>query len=195
MRKAVILGIAVMTVALFAGTSLAQGGRVAVIDINKILNESDEGMAAKRKMEARYTEIKKSVDAKQEEARKLKEEIDKQKVMLGKEKLKEKEDALQAKLNELRQMTQKGEEEMQAQQGEMTREVFRKVKVQVDAVVKAQNIALVLEKSAGVIYFDEPLDITQQVLDRMQKVSKEAKGKEPQQQKKADPKKGAGGGK
>jgi outer membrane protein len=169
---------------LAAGTSRAEGIRVAVIDVNKILNESEAGQAAKKKMEARYEEIKKAVDAKQEEAKKLKDEIDKQKVMLGKEKLKEKEDALQAKVNELRQLTQDGEREMQARQGEMTREVLKVIEVHLDAVVKAEKLDLVLERSAGVVHYVESLDITRRVLDLVNQTPKPAAGK-----------KGEGGGK
>jgi len=190
MRKAGIILAAVMVTAIFAGTSLAEGLRVGVIDMNKILNESDAGQAAKKKMEARYEELKKAIDLKQEEARKIKEEIDKQKVMLGKEKLKEKEDALQAKLNELRQLTQEGEREMQTRQGELTREVLKSVEAKVDVVVKADKIDLVLEKSAGVIHFNESMDITKRVLALVNGESKAAP------QKKAEPeKKGTGGGK
>jgi len=164
MRKAGIILVAAMVTAIFAGTSLAEGLRVAVIDMNKILNESVAGQAAKKKMEARYEELKKAIDAKQEEARKIKDEIDKQKVMLGKEKLKEKEDALQAKINELRQMTQEGEQEMQARQAEFTREVLKSVEVQVEVVVKADKLDLVLEKTAGVIHFNPSMDISSRVL-------------------------------
>jgi outer membrane protein len=164
MRKAGIILVAAMVTAIFAGTSLAEGLRVAVIDMNKILNESVAGQAAKKKMEARYEELKKAIDVKQEEARKLKDEIDKQKVMLGKEKLKEKEDALQAKINELRQMTQEGEQEMQARQAEFTREVLKSVQSKIDIVVKAEKFDLVLEKTAGVIHFNPSMDISSRVL-------------------------------
>jgi len=165
---------AILAAVFAAGTSHAEGIRVAVIDVNKILNESEAGQAAKKKMEARYEEIKKAVDAKQEEAKKLKEEIDKQKVMLGKEKLKEKEDALQAKVNELRQLTQDGEREMQARQGEQTREVLKIVEVHLEAVVKAEKLDLVLERSAGVVHYAESLDITRRVLDLVNKTPKPA---------------------
>ena len=183
MRKAGIILVAAVVVAVFSGTSLAEGLRVAVIDVNKILNDSAAGQAAKKKMEARYEELKKSIDAKQEEARKIKEEIDKQKVMLGKEKLKEREDALQAKVNELRQMTQEGEREMQTRQGEFTREVLKSVEAKVDVVVKAEKLDLVLEKSAGVVHFNESMDITQRVLKLVDADTK------PAQEKKAAPEK------
>jgi len=174
MGKAKHLVLAILGAVLLAGTSRAEGIRVAVIDVNKILNESEAGQAAKKKMEARFEELKKTIEAKQEEARKLKEEIDKQKVVLGKEKLKEKEDALQAKVNELRQLTQEGEKEMQARQGEMTREVLKVVETQLDTVVKAEKLDLVLERSAGVVHFAESLDITRRVLDLVNKEGKPA---------------------
>jgi Skp family chaperone for outer membrane proteins len=127
--------------------------------------------------------LKKKIDVTQEEARKIKEEIDKQKVMLGKEKLKEREDALQAKINELRQMTQEGEQEMQARQAEFTREVLKTVEAQVDVVVKADKLDLVLEKTAGVIHFNPSMDISPRVLALVNSASKAAPVK-----------KGSGGG-
>ncbi len=173
----VTVAAALLLAVLAAGTSRAEGIRLAVIDVNRILNESEAGQAAKKKMEARYEELKKTLDAKQEEAKKLKEEIDKQKVMLGKEKLKEKEDALQAKVNELRQLSQDGEKEMQARQGELTREVLKVIEVHLDSLVKAEKLDLVLERSAGVVHFAESLDITKRVLELVNKAPKEAAGK------------------
>jgi len=173
MRKTVVPVVFVLAV-LFSGVSFAEGLRVAVIDVNKILNESEAGQAAKKKMEARYEELKKTIDAKQEEARKIKEELDKQKVMVGKEKLKEKEDALQVKINELRQLTQDGEKDMQARQGELTREVLKTVEAKVDAVVKADKIDLVLEKSAGVVHVSDSLDITRRVMKMVNEDGKAA---------------------
>ncbi|MGZ8447945.1 MAG: OmpH family outer membrane protein [Candidatus Deferrimicrobiaceae bacterium] len=195
MRKAGIIMVAVAVAAVFAGTSLAEGLRVAVIDVNKILNESEAGKAAKKKMEGRYEELKKTIDAKQEEARKIKEEIDKQKVMVGKEKLKEKEDALQAKVNELRQLTQDGEREMQARQGELTRDVLKSVEAKVDAVVKADKLDLVLEKSAGVVHYNESMDITQRVLTLVNGDGKETSEKKATPEKKTTPEKKAAPGK
>ena len=196
MRKTGIILVAAAVAAVFAGTCLAEGLRVAVVDVNKILNDSEAGQAAKKKMEARYEELKKTIDAKQEEARKIKEEIDKQKVMVGKEKLKEKEDALQAKLNELRQLTQEGEREMQTRQGELTRDVLKSVEAKVDVIVKADKLDLVLEKSAGVVHYNESMDITQRVLALVNGGGKAAPEKKAGPEKKAAPeKKGGGGGK
>lgn len=154
----------------FACGAYAEGLKVAVIDINKILNESEEGKVAKKKIESRYEELKKKVEEKQEEAKKIKDEIDKQKIILGKEKLKEKEDSLNAKVAELRQMTQDAEREMQKSQGELTQEVLKSVKVKMDKVVSEQKIDLVLDLTqGGVIHFNTAIDITARVQELVNK--------------------------
>ncbi len=161
----------------FAGAARAEGLKVAVIDVNKILNESEAGKAAKKKMEDRYEELKKKIDAKQDEARKIKDEIDKQKILLGKEKLKEKEDALNGKVAELRQLTQDAEKEMQTRQGEQTREVLKVIEVQLDKVVAEEKLDLVFDRTqGGVVHFNSVLDITARVQGLVDKESKEKTG-------------------
>ena len=154
---------------LATGPARAEGIKVAVIDVNKVLNESEAGKVAKKKMEDRYEELKKQIDKKSEEARKMKEDLDKQKILLGKEKLKEKEDALNARVAELRQLTQEAEKEMQNRQNELTRDILKIIEGQVNKVVKDEKIDLVLERTSGVIHFDPSMDITGKVLDLVNK--------------------------
>lgn len=148
-----------------AGAAHAEGIKMAVIDVNKILNESEVGKDAKKKMEGRYEELKKKIDAKNDEARKMKDELDKQKILIGKEKIKEKEDALNARVAELRQLTQESEKEMQTRQGELSRDVLKMIEVQVDRIVAQDKIDLVIERGAGVVHANPALDITGKVLE------------------------------
>jgi len=159
-----IIAAMVAAAILAAGPAIAQGLKIAVIDVNKVLNESEAGKIARKKMENRYEELKKKVDAMTEEAKKMKEEIDKQKILLGKEKLKAKEEALAAKVAELRKVSQESENEMQRRQRDLTREVLKIVEGQVDKIVQEEKIDLLLERSSGVVHFNPSLDITAKVL-------------------------------
>ncbi len=168
--KAWLMAAVFASVIVIAGAAGAEGPRIAVVDVNKILNESTAGKAAKLRIEARYEELKKKVEDKQEEARKVKEEIDKQKILLGKEKLKEKEDALNGKIAELRQLTQEAEKEMQTRQGEQTREVLKIVEAQMEKIVAAEKIDLVLDRTqGGIVHFSPAMDITDKVLEMVNK--------------------------
>ncbi len=166
---------AVAAVTVLGGAAYAEGIKVAVIDVNKILNESEAGKEAKVKMEARYEELKKKIEVKNDEAKKMKEELDKQKILLGKEKLKEREDALKAKVDELRQLTQESEKEMQNRQGEVTREILKAIEGRLDKYIADEKFDLVLEKSAGVIHSNPSLDITAKVLELVNKEKAVAK--------------------
>ncbi|GAB4367738.1 MAG: hypothetical protein Kow00128_12530 [Deltaproteobacteria bacterium] len=166
-RGAAILLVLLAAVSFAAGPGLAEGLKIAVIDVNKILNESEAGKAARKKMEARYEELKKKIESVTAEARAMKEELDKQKILLGKEKVKEKEEALAAKVGELRQLTQKSEQEMQNRQKELTREVLKIVEGKIDKVVEEEKIDLLLDRSSGVVHAATGLDITQKVLSRV----------------------------
>ena len=168
--KAWRFGAVIAIALLFAGTAWAEGLKVAVVDVNRILNESEAGKAAKKKIEGRYEELKKKVDEKQEEAKKLKDEIDKQKIILGKEKLKEKEDALKTKIAELQQLTQEAEREMQTKQGELTQEVLKSIKAQLDKLIAQEKYDLVLDQTqGGVLHFNPALDITSKVQELVNK--------------------------
>ncbi len=160
---------AIAAVTAIAGAAYAEGLKVAVIDVNKVLNDSEAGKDAKKKMEARFEELKKKIDAKNDEAKKMKEELDKQKILLGKEKLKEREDALKTKVDELRQLTQESEKEMQGRQGEMTRDILKTIEARLDKYIADEKFDLVLEKSAGVIHANPSLDITAKVLEMVNK--------------------------
>lgn len=147
--------------------AFAEGLKVAVIDVNRILNESAAGKEARKKMEARYEELKKKVEKMNEEARKMKEDLDKQKILLGKEKVKEKEEALAAKVADLRQLTQESEKEMQTRQEELTRGILKVVEGKIETLVAEEKIDLLLEKSSGVVHASPAMDVTAKVLERM----------------------------
>jgi len=165
MRKGTAILVAALAAVLFtARPVLSEGLKIAVIDVNKILNESEAGKEARKKMEARYEELKKKIEKVNQEARTMKEELDKQKILLGKEKAREREEALAGKVGELRQLTQEAEKEMQARQGELTREVLKRVEGKIDKVVEEEKIDLLLDRGSGVVHAATSLDITEKVL-------------------------------
>jgi len=166
-RGTTTLLVALAAMLCVAGSAFGEGPKIAVIDINKILNQSEAGKVARKKMEARYEELKKKIEKLNGEAQTMKEELDKQKILLGKEKVKEREEALAAKVGELRQLTQESEREMQNRQKELTGEVLKFVEGKIDKVVEEEKIDLLLDRSSGVVHAASGLDITEKVLSRV----------------------------
>ncbi len=183
-RSIVLVGALVTGFLVSGNTSAsAEGTRIAVVDVARILNESEAGKVAKKKLEIRFEELRVGVDAKKDEAQKLKEELDKMKVLMdkdkGKGKLKEKEDRFAAKVVEYEKARQEAEKEMQGRQADMGRDILKVVEAKVMAVVADEKIDLLLDSAQAnvVLHVSPSLDITSKVLELVNKdnsVPKEA---------------------
>lgn len=144
--------------------------KIAVVHIQKILNECDAGKKEKVELESRFAELKKKVDAKEAEARKLKDDLDKQKVVLGKEKVKKMEEDLQAKVKDFQKLAAESQKEMEARQEESQRKVLVVIEKELDAYIAEQKIDLMLDKvQGGVLHTTAGLDVTEAMLERVNK--------------------------
>lgn len=164
-----VTGILIIFLFVLSSSVLAQNIIIGVIDVNKVLNESKEGIEAKEKMKGRYDELQKKLDAKQDELKKMKEEIDKQKIILGKEKIKEKEDGLEKEMVEFRTVVAESEKEMRDTESAYTQGILKKIKEIVERYVEEKGFNLVIDRSGGVVHADEELDITEDVLEILNK--------------------------
>lgn len=162
----VVLGVLLFA---FARPLFADDFKIGVVDVNKILNESKEGADAKNKMKVRYDELQKKLSDKQESLKKMKDDIEKQKILLGKEKLKEKEDELDKELVEFRKIVAESEKEMRDTESAYTQEILSKIKGTVEKIVKEKGLNLVVDRSGGIVYADDQLDITPEVLEKLDK--------------------------
>ncbi len=169
--------VAILAAILSSGytAAFADGSRIAVIDVARILNESEAGKVAKKKLEIRFDELKVGVESKKDEAQKLKDELDKLKVLMdkdkGKGKLKEKEERFAAKVAEYEKARQEAEKEMQGRQADMGRDILKVVEAKVMIVVTEEKIDLLLDSAQAnvVLHVSPSLDITNKVLDLVNK--------------------------
>lgn len=174
-RKSLVLSI--VMVVLFAIPAVASEMSIAVIDANKILNSSKEGAEARSKMENRYKELQKKISSEESSIKEMKEDIDKKKIILGKEKLKEKEDEFKAKVLKFQKLVNESQKEMKDKEGAFTKVIIEKIKVIVAKVAKEKKYDLVIDVTGGLVYFNETLDITGDVLAILDKEYEGGKNK------------------
>ncbi|NIO17338.1 MAG: hypothetical protein GTN70_10180 [Deltaproteobacteria bacterium] len=176
MLKKCLLMLAAM---LFASVALSNADeiKIAIIDVNKVLNESKEGTEAKEKMKTRYDELQKRLSNKQEELKTMRDDLENQKIILGKEKIKEKEEEMEKEMVEFRKVVAESEKEMRDTESAYTQEILKKIKATVDVLAKEKGFNLVVDRSGGVVYADEGLDITSTIIETLNKEYESAKNK------------------
>ena len=145
--------------------ALAEDVKLGFVDLQRALNEVDEGATAKKALKKEFDEKQKTLDAKQNELKALKEELDSRGTMMKPEVKQEKLNDLQKRLLETQQLYFQLQQELSKREGEATAEIFKKMGVILQTLGEEQSFAMIVEKSA-VVYAKPSLDVTNELIRR-----------------------------
>lgn len=150
---------------LFLSTGALAEDKVGVVDLQRALNEVEEGATAKAALKKEFDEKQRQLDSRQNELKKLKDELDAQSTMMTSEKKQEKVADLQKKLLEVQQLYYSLQQDLSKREGEVTGQIFQKMGVILASMGAEQGYSAILEKSA-VPYFKPALDVTNELIRR-----------------------------
>lgn len=145
--------------------ALANEVKLGFADLQRALNEVDEGATAKKALKKEFDEKQKTLDAKQNELKALKDELDSRGTMMKPEVKQEKLNDLQKRLLETQQLYFQLQQELSKREGEATAEIFKKMGVILTTLGEEQGFSLIVEKSA-VVYAKPSLDVTNELIRR-----------------------------
>ena len=156
------------------GAALAQaqgaspGFTVGVVDVRKAIGDSKEGKAASTKLESKYNNLKKSLDAKQAELTKKDEDLRKQASTLSQDALEKRSQALMAEVASFRDQAQKSTEEMQKAFDDAMAPISKKAEKITAEIARSRGFSMVIDAAAGgVLFVDPSFNITDEVIKRM----------------------------
>jgi len=164
MMKVILSSVAFVTALSASGVALAQG-KFGVVDMQQVILSVEEGKQARSQLE---TEIK----AKEGELLKQKEELDKmnkewkdQAALLSEDARMKKQQEFQEKFLALRNAEMEFQANIKRKEQKATQQIAVKVAQVVDQIAKGKKLAAVFEtNSAGLLYVDAPVDLTQEVI-------------------------------
>ena len=154
--------------ALLFGTvapTLAQAdGKYAIVDLQRALEETDDGKKAKAKLKSDFDRKQKELDDKQEELKKMKEALDKKASLMKPEALQKESKDFQDRFVELQQTYQRLQQDLAKKEQDATRNIFTKLQSVVGTIAEREHFAMVLERNAAVVWGQPSLDITNEVI-------------------------------
>ena len=150
--------------ALFAGAARAEV-KLGFVDLQRALNEVEEGKTAKAALKHDFDEKQKQLDGKKAEFEKLKTEFEKQSVVLADQAKREKAADLDRKALELQQFFVQLQKDLSERERDMTRGIFEKMAAIVREIAEAEGFSMVLERTdAGLVYAQTSLDLTNELI-------------------------------
>lgn len=168
--------LAITLMMLGSGITQAAETKIGYIDMQKTLNLSEAGLQAKNQLQDKVQGYQKQINAKQEELQKLKNELEKQSMALNEAARAVREKDYQQKLKDFQRFAKDAEEDMQARDGELTRVILETLEKLISDYGSKNGFTLILDAhSAGLLYADQSIDITDAILKELNATSKNKK--------------------
>lgn len=150
-----------------SNTAKAQQTKIAVVDMQRALNETEDGRKAKEKLKKIFEERQKTLDKQQNDLKAMKESLEKQRDVLSREVLAKKFEEYQKAFGELQQTYMEFQRELQSKEGELTKEIIERMQRIMRRVGQTDGYSLIVERSeGGVVYVPTNYDLTDLLIQR-----------------------------
>ena len=180
-KKSLAAGLCLGLVSLFgAGRALAQGAaaparpafngtlKVAVINTEQILLESQAGKKAVAELKKIQDQKEAELNAKQEEIKSLQGKIDSGRLSLAQDKLADLEKQLEDRVIAARRLQDDANRDLNKRKDDVLGGIDQRVMPVINQLGKEMGFTLIFRKfESGLIYADEAIDITPMVIQRL----------------------------
>ncbi|MEL6178747.1 MAG: OmpH family outer membrane protein, partial [Myxococcota bacterium] len=143
--------------------------KLAFVDLQRALNEVEDGKKAKRKLKTMFNKRQKELDAEQEKLKKFKDELE-QKIkdgLLNEEKQREEMMKYQRQFYDLQMLYAKLQKELTEAEAKETKKIFAKMRNILKDIGLAEGYTMVLEKTeSSILWAPKSLDVTDVLIQR-----------------------------
>ena len=154
-----------LIILLFLATSVLAQGKIGIVDLQRALNLSQEGVAAKKEISAQLKKFEAEFKKKQDELQRLKDELEKQAVLLSDSAKAEKELEYQKNVKELQRFNKDVKDELQQKDAAHTKRILNELFATLQKIGKEGGYTMIIEKNEGaVIFYDDAIDLTDQLI-------------------------------
>jgi outer membrane protein len=139
--------------------------KIGYIDIQRALNESDEGQRAKKRFKEQLDRLQEDLAKQKDQVDALKDQLAKKALVMKEEERRNLEKEYQRKLREFERAYEDTQGELQLKDSELTRDLIQDIQVVIQAYGRKGGYDFILEQSgSGLLYGDSKLDITDDII-------------------------------
>jgi outer membrane protein len=166
LRCSALLAVLLLMPALVAaGSGVTQDLKIAVIDPNRIVEESPQYEEARQTLSAEVAEREADLVDQQQGLDRLGEKLERDGALMSEEEVKRLQNDIRARKRRLRYAKAELQEDFALRQSELRTKLVKQVEEVVRQIAKEQDIDLIV--SEGVVYFSERIDISADVVERL----------------------------
>ena len=139
--------------------------KVGVVNLQRALQETKKGKAAKATLEKELEDKKKKVEAERTAIQKASDEFQKKSSVLSEKARNQKGGELQQRMASFQELVQKSQAEIQGREAEMTRPILEGLRTMIGDIAKKKSVNMVFEENtSGLLFAKEKVDITEDLI-------------------------------
>jgi outer membrane protein len=156
----------VAAILMLCGTrALAEEMKLGYVDMQRALNETEDGRKAKANLKKVFDQKQKELDEQQAALKKDIEDLDKKRTLLPADKVREKEAELQSRMQKVQQTYLRHQQDLSTKEQEATGKIFERMTRIISKMAASENFTMIMDKSA--LVFAKPhLDLTNDLIRR-----------------------------
>jgi len=141
--------------------------KLGYVDLQRALNESDAGKAAKERFKVQVDRLQVDLQKKKDALDGMKEQLEKKASVMKPEEARNLETDYQKKLRDFERAYKDSQGELQQKDNELTVELLKELQVVIEQFGKEQGYSIILEQSSSSVLYGAPdLDLTEQIIAR-----------------------------
>jgi len=177
MKKGFLFSTVMIAVLLAHGIGLGEDLiKIGLIDLQRCLQECKEGQKVIKLLKDKKAVLQRQLDTKQKELLELRNELEKQAMMLSMDAQEDKKKTIERKTRELEYCYKDLNEEMIRAQEKEKKEILKELSKIVEKIGSEGNYTLITERKAGgVLYCADSVDITEKVIRAYDQMKEESK--------------------
>ncbi len=149
----------------------AEYGKTAVVDIQQFQKNSQAFQKTRQALKKKFEALQKTLDEEKRKLLKIEEAFKKQSMMLSLDAQEDKKRALDKQRRYYKYIYEDLSQEMKNSEIEATKKVGKELEKIVTKIGKEEGYIIILEKrTVGLIYYDDSIDITNQVIQAYDKM-------------------------
>jgi outer membrane protein len=141
----------------------ADVAKIGIVDVQKVLLTSSVGKMVKAQMNKKFREIQSVLNEKKEEIQNLRENFEREALVMSNEKKEEREREIRIKINDIKELQQKYENDMKLLNEKAVKRVRTDILQLVNEIGKKEGFLLIISDEV-VLYSPTSIDISDQVI-------------------------------
>ena len=143
----------------------AQSLKLAYVDVQRAIQETEEGKAARGRLKTEFDQRRAQLDKKSSDLEKMQQEYEKQAPVLSDDAKRKKQEEFQKALLDARKSASDLQEDMNRQEQQAMGGILQRLQQVVAEIAERESISFVLDKG-GLLYAPAAADITNEVVRR-----------------------------